>query len=146
MPLGNRRQHCETTMLAGVQTRTNSNCHARHHYSGDAGVYGRVEMRSVLTKWIWVYLPDSAGSGHGYRPQLLTSHRYKHRHILHTQNKNSARRSSDTTLSQISPLYTVISYFFTIHCTYAYQFKILFPSSFSTKILCALLISPIREP
>ena len=30
--------------------------------------------------------------------------------------KNSARRSSDSTLSQISPIYTVISYFFTIHC------------------------------
>jgi hypothetical protein len=39
----------------------------------------------------------------------------KHRHILHTKTKNSARRSSDTTLSPLSPIYTVISYFFTIH-------------------------------
>jgi hypothetical protein len=47
-----------------------------------------------------------------YLPHTVTKHRY----IVHTKTKNSARRSSDIALSQISPIYTVISYFFTIHC------------------------------
>jgi len=48
-------------------------------------------------------------------------------------------------LVQSTPLYP-ISLRSTATFTYAYEFQFLFPSSFSTTISCAILVSPIREP
>ena len=115
----------------------------------DPGMYGRLIIQrmslnqqemSVLTAFSWlrawlqiakfIYLPYTV---------------IKYRYILKIQTKSSALRTSDTSLSQTNPLYP-ISLWSSIKFAYAYEFQILFPSSFSTKLVCAFLISPIWEP